>query len=176
MEIQDQIVRKTCIEMLQQRGYLIEQDDDEALIGTKDKQRIIVFFNESTKLDVERVKEYIDLMYQSDIHHAVVVMQETVTPVAKKVVEELPQSNEHLGYIIELFEAKSLRYNITKHRLVPRHTVLGKSESSSFRQTYGTKLPALLRSDPIARFYFYQRGDVVKIERNDGFVSFRIVK
>jgi DNA-directed RNA polymerase I, II, and III subunit RPABC1 len=170
------IIKTTCLEMLEQRGYAIEQNDEEALIGKNDKERIIVFFNESTKLDVERVKEYIDLMYQSGIHHAIVVMQETVTPVARKVVEELPQSNEHSGYIIELFESKSLRYNITKHRLVPKHIVLGKAEGVAFRHEFGAKLPSLLRSDPIARFYFYQRGDVVKIERNDGFVSFRIVK
>jgi len=37
---------------------------------------------------------------------------------------------------------------------------------------YGT-----LRLDrPIARFYDYKRGDVIRIKRSDGYINYRIVK
>ena len=168
-------VRKTCVEMLQQRGYSILRDDEDGLVGEKEAL-ICVFFNESLKLDVERVKEYISLMTESEIHHSIVVFKDSVTPVARKLVEELPKCVETSGYLIELFEASTLRYNITTHRLVPKHTALSKAEGAAFREKFGLKIPVLLKMDPIARFFNFQRGDIIKIERNCGFVSFRIVK
>ncbi len=36
--------------------------------------------------------------------------------------------------------------------------------------------PSMSKSDPIARFFKYQSGDVIKITNKDGFVSYRIVK
>ena len=100
-----------------------------------------------------------------------------VREAAKKVVEELPKSSEGKNnYIIELFEHKTLRYNITKHRLVPKHTALSKKASHQFKEKYGTKIPILLRTDPIVQFYNFQRGDIIRIDRQDGFVTFRIIK
>ena len=179
MSIVPDSVRKTCIEMLQQRGYdTITQNEDASIVGTKSGQNdtIAIFFNPSLKLDVERVKEYITLMVDSDIHHSIIVYKDSVTPVARKVIEELPKSADTHGLLIELFEEKSLRYNITKHRLVPKHTALSKSESADFRTKYGTKIPVLLKIDPVVRFYNFQRGDVIRIDRVDGYVSFRLVR
>lgn len=173
----DQSVMTTCLEMLDQRGYEIIKNDETGIIGKKDaKHFIVVFFSETTKLDVERVKEYLTIMRELEINHSIIVFNESVTPVARKVVEELPKNLEFPGYTIELFEARTLRYNITKHRLVPSHKVLSRSESLNFREKYGIKFPVLLKIDPIVRFYNFQRGDVVKITRHDGFVSYRIVK
>ena len=170
------MIRQTCIDMLQQRNYEIIKDDEDELIGKKDKDKICVFFNESLKLDVERVKEYISLMRESEIHHSIVVYKDSVTPVARKLIEELPKSVDNSGYVIELFEAKTLRYNITRHRLVPKHTALSRSDATKFKDQFGLRIPILLRVDPIVRFYNFQRGDIIRIDRIDGFVSFRIVK
>ena len=169
-------VRNTCIEMLQQRGYTIISDNEDGIVAQKDKTKIITFFNESTKLDVERVKEYISLMVEFGIDHSIIVVKDAVTPVARKVIDELPQNLNHSNFLIELFEEKSLRYNITKHRLVPKHTSLSRSESIKFKHTYGTKIPVLLKSDAIVRFYNFQRGDIIEVERSDGFINYRIVR
>ena len=89
---------------------------------------------------------------------------------AQKVVSDIQDMR------IELFPLESLRYNITKHRLVPKHTQLSKSESKKFKDAYGVKIPILLRTDPIVRFYDFQKGSVIKIERPYGLISYRIVK
>lgn len=163
-------IQKTCKEMLQQRGYTIQKDDDDIIIGKKNTSEIVVFYNSCAKFNVERVQEYISLMKNISINHAIVVYVDSVTPVAKKVIEELQDIT------IELFEVKMLRYNITKHRLVPKHTALSKAESMKFRNTYGTLIPVILTTDPICRFYFFKRGDIIRIDRPDSYVSFRIVK
>ncbi len=43
-------------------------------------------------------------------------------------------------------------------------------------KNYTSKLSKYVKSDPIARFFKYQSGDVIKITNKDGFVSYRIVK
>ena len=166
----DENVHTTCVEMLQQRGYEITKDDEEMFIGKKGSSSIVVFYNTNPKFNVERLQEYISLMEDMSIHHAIVVYKDSVTPVAKKVISELQ------GMVVELFEEKSLRYNITKHRLVPKHILLSKSECVAFKQKYGLKIPVILTTDPVCRFYNFQRGDIVKIHRLDDYVSFRIVK
>jgi DNA-directed RNA polymerase I, II, and III subunit RPABC1 len=162
-------VRKTCIEMLEQRGYTITQNGD-IITGKCVVDSIVIFYNEIGKLNVERVLEFISQMKDLDITHSIIIYKENVTPVAKKVIEELQD------IYLELFEENTLRYNITKHRLVPKHTALSKAESMIFKKRYGVKIPVLLSVDPIAKFYFFKKGDIIKIERQDDFVSYRIVK
>jgi len=162
-------VQQTTIEMLQQRGFEVEAIE-EGLVGRKGRLSVIVFFNLSPKVNNDRIQEYITKMRNSDFNHAIVLYNDSVTPMAQKVVDELE------GIRIELFQMKSLRYNITKHRLVPKHTLLTRAEMKAFKEQFGTKIPVLLHTDPIARFYDFQKSDIVKVERNNGYVCYRIVK
>lgn len=155
--------------MLEQRGYTVEQKDG-LIFGKSIIDNIVIFHSDNGKLTVARILEFISQMKDLNINHCIIVQTEPATHVAKKVIEEIENIK------IELFEEKTLRYNITKHRLVPKHTALSKAESIHFRKKYGMKIPVILSTDPIARFYFFQKGDIIKIERSDGFVSFRIVK
>ncbi len=59
------------------------------------------------------------------------------------------------------------------------YTVVGEDfdeAGKKFTDKYGQKFPFIRKDDQIARFYNYQRGDVIKITRNDGFITYRIVK
>ncbi len=78
--------------------------------------------------------------------------------------------------------------NITKYHLQPLFNKLLDEEAKDFKKKYikckienGKKIilqsfPSMSKSDPIARFFKYQSGDVIKITNKDGFVSYRIVK
>jgi DNA-directed RNA polymerase I, II, and III subunit RPABC1 len=165
----DTTVFKTICEMLEQRGYEVD-DSEENFTATCGTKRVVVFYNDAPKVNNERIQEYITKMRNLSINHAIVVYQDSITPVAQKIVTELQ------GMRMELFEAKTLRYNITKHRLVPKHTPLTKTETRTFKEKYGVKIPVLLTTDPVARFYDFQKGDVIRVERHNGFVCFRIVK
>ena len=164
----DPRVRQTCTEMLEQRGYIIT--DLELFKGECGNKTIIVFFNACAKLNVEKVQEYISALQQADIHHCIIIYKNSITPVAKKVIEEL------VDFKLECFDEKTLRYNITKHSLVPKHSALSKKANDEFKKKYGIKIPVLLKTDPVCRFYNFQRGDIIKVIRMDGFVSYRIVK
>ena len=162
-------VQQVIQEMLEQRGFEVEFQED-TIIGRKGTSSVIVFFSITPKVNNERLQEYITKMRVANLTHAIVVYNESVTPTAQKIVEELE------GLRIELFCRKALRYNITKHRLVPKHTLLSRTEMKAFKEEFGVKVPVLLYNDPVARFYDFQRGDVVRVERPNGFICYRIVK
>lgn len=166
------MIRTTCREMIEQRGFDIVEDIEEYIFAEKGEggDAVAVFFDLSQKLDTDKVKLYIAKMKELEIKACIIVYRDSVTPPAKKVIEELQEYN------IEIFKETSLRYNITKHRLVPRHSALSKSETNDFKKKYGIKIPVLLKADPIARFYNFQKGEIIRIDRNDGTVTFRIVK
>lgn len=166
------MIRTTCREMVEQRGFEVIEDVEEYIFAEKGEggEAIAVFFDTSQKLDTDKVKLYIAKMKELEIKACVIVYRDTVTPPAKNVIEELQEFN------IEIFKETSLRYNITKHRLVPRHSTLPKAEAIEFKKKYGVKIPVLLKTDQVARFYNFQKGEIIRIDRNDGTVSFRIVK
>jgi DNA-directed RNA polymerase subunit H (RpoH/RPB5) len=70
---------------------------------------------------------------------------------------------------VRVFYYKSLMFDITKHSLVPRHTLVPKSEHARLKKelmiTHFNQLPTLLVSDAVSRFYHYRRGSVIEIER-----------
>jgi DNA-directed RNA polymerase I, II, and III subunit RPABC1 len=64
-----------------------------------------------------------------------------------------------------------LLIDITEHALVPNHRMLTQEQTAKLLSTLGvslSKMPKLLHSDPIARFYNFPKGSVIEITRNNG--------
>lgn len=161
----------TVIEMLEQRGYNVEQDDN-IIVGTRKTptpDRIVVFYNPGT-IAIAHIKEYASIMDKTDFRHAIVIYKDGVTPQAGKTIEILSEKE------IEVFQECKLLYNITKHRLVPKHRCLSSFEITMFKRKYGVKIPVMLQADAVSRFYNFKAGDIIEITRIDGIVVYRIVK
>jgi len=174
---------ETLKEMIIQRGYTIEdqedqdEDDLQTITGTrlqnKKNDKIIIFLTPIAKFNVDRVKEFVSILNTVHINHCICVYTDTVTSMAQKLIENTTD------FQIELFTLRELQYNITKHVLVPIHICLTDEESVEFRKKFGTRFPVILKADPICKFYNFKRGDVIKIIRksNDNeYITHRIVK
>lgn len=173
---------KVVQEMFTMRGYIINSIQatfprhvaatKPASLKDKDGEftTIIAFFD-IEKVNNAKIMELCSKMKESGVNHILVVYTDVVTPSASKIVESI--SHE---LCIELFSNDELQYNITKHVLQPEFEKI--KAPIAFKRLYGNKgeHAAMLVTDPIARFYGYQRGDVIKISRKDGYVSYRIVK
>ncbi len=163
-----------CLEMFNQRGYkVIEKDDEQILAVKKNGNQVCAFMVNIPKFNVERIQEYIAIMKKMNVIHSIIVYKDNATPVAKKVIEETTD------ILIELFQEEEMQYNITKHYLVPQHELVfekGRKNTKEFKEKYSDKFPILLKSDPISRFYGYNRGDIIKVTRKGGHVMYRIVK
>jgi DNA-directed RNA polymerase I, II, and III subunit RPABC1 len=160
---------KTCKLMLRNRGY---QEIENLLFENVEKNKIIVFIIED-KLSIEHIKNYTNSLIKEAINHCIIIYNEDITPVAKQVIETITE------YKFEIFSISELQYNIVEHRLVPKHVKLNSDEAKLIKRKFGSKLPVILKSDPISKYYNFSRGDIIKIIRkrnNEEYITYRIVK
>jgi DNA-directed RNA polymerase subunit H (RpoH/RPB5) len=159
------------LQMLEQRGYkIIEKESDRVIALKQDQNKVIVFFSDSAKFNVKNIQMYITIMDELEILHSIIVYKDGVTAFTKKAIEQ------SLEMTFELFSEDDLQYNITKHRLQPKFDRLPEEEAIQFKKDFGSKFKILRKDDPIARFYFYQKGDVIRITYSNNYIDYRIVK
>ena len=166
--------RQICLEMLEQREYDIKINEEDKLIAIKpDGNQMIVFFSDISKFNVKNIQVYINIMSELSIFHSIIIYKDGVTSFTKKTIDQSVEMK------FELFAVEDLQYNITKHRLQPKFEKLNNDETVNFKAKYGLKIPTLRRDDPIALFYSYEKGDIIKITRNAtgiSFITYRLVK
>jgi DNA-directed RNA polymerase I, II, and III subunit RPABC1 len=171
---------KVLSEMITDRNYTIDYSYNEireneekepfCIRGrNRDNDVILCFISDEDKLNIQGIKDRISVMNREGSKRCIIVYRTSVTSSAKK-------SLETLEYDFELFAIQELQLNITKHRLVPRHTIASPSEKSELDKNYKGKIPILLQTDAVSRYYAFQKGDYVRITRKNGAVMYRHVK
>lgn len=169
-------VKKTLFQMFSQRGYTnisIDADTDRiSALKCDGVNTIYAFSSIIEKLNNDEIHSYIGILQEEKVKHAILIYEGTPTPAVKAVISNLPD----LEINIELFHADDLQFNITTHELVPKHEKLQQNESKEFKMLYGSNIPTLLRTDAIVRFYDFHKGEIIKVTRKNGSISYRIVK
>jgi DNA-directed RNA polymerase I, II, and III subunit RPABC1 len=103
-------------------------------------------------------------MKDDNVHRAIIVVQQHLTPFARQSLLETERSKYH----VEQFHEQELLVNITEHVLVPQHQLLSDAEKRQLLDRYKVKeaqLPRIQLHDPVARYYGLKRGMVVRIIR-----------
>ncbi|EPR60534.1 DNA-directed RNA polymerase II RPB5 [Toxoplasma gondii TgCatPRC2] len=193
--------RKTCCDMLQDRGYIVSaQEKNESwndflqrfkenecnrsrmlLIASHkvdpDNRVIVYFADETKKTGVKPIRELTERMEERNIQRAILVTQNVLTAFARDAISEAAPR-----HIIENFMESELLVNITKHELVPKHVPLTNDEKQNLLNRYRVKeiqLPRIQSADPVARYFGLSRGQVVKIirpsETAGRYVTYRLV-
>jgi DNA-directed RNA polymerase subunit H (RpoH/RPB5) len=134
----------------------------------KNTQALVHFIlnDKATFKNVEDVlKNMIDIYDIKDVDDVVII-------IGHDIVDELNPfyKLEDKYNNVVVFHHKNLAFDITKHKLVPPHIkIVNKSEISEIKKQLKIdslmKLPVLLRTDAVARFYHYRKGDLIKIIR-----------
>lgn len=166
------IAKEICVQMMNQRGYLIDNENDKfTKMKDSEGEVVMVFMDESPKLNKQMISNYISCMNTENCKHSVIVYSQSVTTMTSKSIEQ------SVDIEIELFSADELQFNITKHRLQPKSfKKLSNTENEYFRKHYGTKIPILKRSDKISRFFNFSPGDIIMVVDRRDIVSHRIVR
>ena len=145
-------VRKTVFEMLYDRGYNVDKVELETKLedfkmeicsgGSVNREqmyifktkrdnpndKIMVFFPQEAKVGAAPLKAIYEKMKEGDVYHAILVAKEALTSFTKQGVMRM--ASEVPPRVVEVFCDKDLLVNITKHVLVPKHTVLTKAEKA----------------------------------------------
>lgn len=164
-------IKTTSIEMMGDRGYsVIDSDDDNILFeNTETGERVLVCIFDDTKLNVNNIKDIITMLNENDLKHGIIIYNDVITSTSKKIIETLQD------YDIEIFSMDELKFNITKHRLVPKHIKIIGDEYTELKK-HASKLPIMLKSEPISRYYHYKPSDIIRIERSEGTIIYRVVR
>jgi DNA-directed RNA polymerase subunit H (RpoH/RPB5) len=67
---------------------------------------------------------------------------------------------------------------MTGHHLFVPHLKIPPTEYDKHFRTLDSipQLPKIVKSDPVVRFYAFERNDVLQIRRKDGSIAYRLVK
>lgn len=155
-------------EMFSARNEIVEKeekDEDGDLIYTN---KSILFFPNEEKICIRVFKNFIYLLEQSKKTNGILVYTNSITPKAQAFLTSLP-------FKIESFFYRFLLYNPTKHIKVPKHSKLHEIKKELPRINL-KDLPEILSSDPIVKFYGFDVGDVIKIDRSTEIFYRRVVK
>ncbi|WPH00545.1 hypothetical protein R9X50_00337400 [Acrodontium crateriforme] len=133
------------------------QPTPEPQIGT-----VHVEFNGDPNLGVKGLKQFAQLLSEKNYYTGIFVTQSAPTSSALKIIPSL------LPTVMEIFREEDLLVNISKHELVPKHTLLSAEDKKRLLERYRlkeTQLPRIRVDDPMAKYLGLRRGQVVKIIR-----------
>lgn len=180
-------IRHTVLQLCHDRGYLITQDELEETCEQFKSQyngrvperseltvlcahhndvddKMFVFFPEEPKIGIKTVQNYVVKMEEEKVSRAIIIVRVGLTPSAKQAMKNVGPE-----YVIEDFLESEMLINITEHELVPQHILLTTEEKEELFSRYRleeNQLMKMLTTDPVARYYGYKRGQVIKIIRN----------
>jgi DNA-directed RNA polymerase subunit H (RpoH/RPB5) len=179
-------------EMLSQRSYSIvdegydESSEEKYYVITAKKCNgsiVKVFFTNIDKFNTECVQYFTKKLHSLAITHCIILYNNSITSSANKMILNIPVLSSTISkdtklkkIQLEMFKYDELQFNITKHELQPSFRALTNKESNIFKKKYGSKFPKFLPTDPIVKFYNFQAGSVIEITRNNGYITYRIVK
>ena len=124
--------------MIKQRGYNIVKNDDEKITWiNNNEENIVVFKTIINKFNVDNIKQTVFILNNIKINHFIVIYLDSITSMAKKLIES------SVDIKFELFTCEELQYNITKHRLVPKHIKLNEEECKEFKSKHGVNYSIL---------------------------------
>ena len=180
--------RQIILEILESQGFNINDYKDfniheiHSMINSKqldlllhnptiDKKNYIKYHLGKT-LRPNNIQEYID-----DLYH----LEKILTTKDDIIIITKEEPNETLiRYLVDIWEneqifvriiaLKRLQFNILKHTLVPKHTILTSDEKEIFMKKYNildkSQIPDISYFSPVSIVLGIRPEDVVKIERN----------
>jgi DNA-directed RNA polymerase I, II, and III subunit RPABC1 len=127
---------------------------------------VFVYFLKETKVGVRTLRNIQQECEAAGGQRVILVTEDGLTPFAAKELE----GPDHAGEV-EVFKRRELAFCLVEHSLVPKHELLSAAERRQLLQKLrckATALPRLKEADPVARFYRFPIGGVVRIHRNIG--------
>ncbi|KAI3445117.1 hypothetical protein Pfo_001782 [Paulownia fortunei] len=178
------MARRTLIEMLRDRGYVVANMEAElcrsladfrAAFGDKPEpeslrliacrasdpsRKILAIFCETFVIRKRNILGILSQIVNKEmLDRVILILQSKMNSHAQKVLDEYPVK-------VETIQITDLLVNITKHFLEPKHEIMTPEEKEKLLNKHSIEdkqLPKMLENDAIARYYGLEKGQVVKV-------------
>ena len=127
---------------------------------------IKIIYHMKSKFIKNDLKKFLSSIEKDEEYkHIIFIFKEKINNNNEKNIQDLLE-----GVTYEIFPIKNLLFNITKHSYVPKHELLSTDEASDIMKRYSIKnksqFPIILKSDPVARYYDFKPGQLIKVYRS----------
>tara|TARA_X000000368_G_C22807386_1_gene613088 strand:- start:66 stop:692 length:627 start_codon:yes stop_codon:yes gene_type:complete len=143
---------------------------DMLLKDNKEKQIYVKFYINKT-LKTQNIYDIIqDLFYLDEIlsinDDLMIIIKDEPNSTIKQTVKDIWENE---GIYISLISIKRLQFNILKHELNPKHTILSEKEVEIFKKQYNItdteQLPDISYFGPVSIVIGLRPGNIVRIDR-----------
>jgi len=166
-------VKTNIQKMFESRKYKDIQHEEKLILALDGDRKVMAIIIDG-RLNISSVKSCIGTFADNDIDVGIIVHEGDPTSSAKKTINHLDTTGK---IRVALFSQSYFLFNLLDHRLVRPHIRVKKEESNLIKKKFGAdKLPVILTSDPVVRYFNFRPGEIIAITRKGGFVSYRIVK
>lgn len=151
------------------RNYAVHQRLSEHVQLTK--CRCLIVEAGAAKVNASYTATLLKLMMMVGSQHAIVIHD---TPANTSVANVLKDLKHFVR--VELIEKNFLHRALLSHTLVPQHRLATPNEICALGKATCSKLPVILQTDPVVRYHDWRQQSIIRVDRHDGSVAFRIVK
>lgn len=132
--------------------------------------KVTVLFHLRNRFQKQTLNTYrSNIQNDTDEKHVIFVFKDKINAQNEKNLKDIYCDVDNF----ETFCLKNLLFNITRHNLVPKHELVNSVESEEVYRRYSIKtkqqnikFPLLLtKSDPVAKYYDFKPGQLVRITR-----------
>ena len=153
-------------------GILLESNQLDMLMEDNNKKKIYVKYYVTKVLKAQNIYSFIeDLIHLENIltknDDLMIIIKDEPNDTLIQTIKDIYMEE---NIYVALVNIKRLQYNILKHELVPKHTVLTNEEADAMRKKYNilhdSQIPDISYFSPISIILGIRPNNIVKIERN----------
>jgi DNA-directed RNA polymerase subunit H (RpoH/RPB5) len=157
--------------ILEYRNYILKNTDEYMLFEHKiTKDKIIVFMCEEN-LNIQLLKLYLKILSDIGYNHAIIIYSLKITPSSNKILDTVKNI-----YEIELFTKDEMSIDFKQYKYYFPHIKVNNELKKELITKYGNRLPIILKKDIIIRYFNFKKGDIIKIIRDNNYITYKIVK
>ena len=166
----EEIALSTLQEMLTSRGLVSEKFEivPTNMDGTKmySFAGILIIFSTKTRVSEKELNNFLSFAAENNFTSGIVIVSPSRP--SESVMKVLIGHNAQRDNVyVQIFDIRSLGFNISKHRKVPRHRIVKENEKPEIIKSYNLKsidqIPKILSQDAMAKFIGARPGDVVEV-------------
>lgn len=154
------------LEKLSALDIFVENDDRKLIVKYKLDDR----FKKTRKLQTQIDNIYDEYeLTKNDclilLYNDNVIYKDDMKP-SNIIIKYINKEYEN-GKFIQIYGLENFKINISKHIIVPKHTIVSKEKRNEVLQKYFTKienLPRILREDPMAKYIGALPNDLIEIK------------